>query len=155
MNQITEETRAAVLTHMVGFVMRYSPVTAAWGSERVYEWLGWFLDHGLLFTIWHPNGHVIAMACIRLVDNPYEAAICENAYVLNVLASNVFVDFVLCHPSCKTWALKRLWSYIHSVVMTNSPQVTHVNWLRFNSTKELFRYPVGLMNAKLGDKIYG
>src|SRR5271154_6343432 len=128
MTTLLPEVRKTILAHLTKFVMNYSPVTAQWGEELINQWLGWFLDRGLLFTIWHPDGYVIAAACIRLVDDPYHAAICENAYAFNVLADNVFVDFVLCHPGKKRWALKRLWTYIHRVVTTNSPQVTHVNW---------------------------
>lgn len=152
---LTAETRHAILAHLTRFVTAYAPHTEPWGVERIHEWLGWFLDRGLLFTIWHPDGYVIAMTCIRLVRDPLEATICQNAYLLDVLAENVFVDFAACHPKCKNWAMKRLWTYVHRVVTTNSPQVTHVNWVRHTSTKSLFRYRVERMHNRLGDDFYG
>jgi hypothetical protein len=152
MKSTTQPTREIILGALTRFVMMYSPVTAAWGEERVSDWLGWFLDRGLLFTLFHPDGYVIALTCIRIVFDPYMATDCANAYYLDVLGPNVFVDFALCHPRCKKWAINALWSQVHKIVMTNSPQVTHVNWVRFNSSKRLFRYPVEAMNAKLGNK---
>ena len=145
---ITSLTRHTVICHFTEFCLLHNPVMEPWGVDRIYDWLGWFYDHGLLFTYWDDKG-LVALSCMRIVKDPKEAAICKNAYLLDMEGEHVFVDFVLARPGEKKRGLMNLWTRIHNIVAIHSPQCKWVSWLRYNSTKPIFTYRINKMHAKL------